>query len=174
MQYDVISADCHVNEPPDTYTSRVPARLHDRVPRVEPGDEGGERWVFDDIRCVAFGPGSAVLARGKVRGPLDYVFDLTHAEVARDQDVPSNAEGHPYAASRSDAKGIWERDFFNVSLPGSSANGRERNCRRRTYPCSCPTCPAKACQIASLREPGCGDEIPHSVARWEALVDGPG
>ena len=83
MHYNVISADCHLNEPPDTYTARVASKLHDRVPRVEPAEGGGERWVFDDVGCVAFGPGTAVLARGKVCGPLDYVFDLTHAEVAR-------------------------------------------------------------------------------------------
>lgn len=83
MHYEVISADCHVNEPPDTYTKRVPSRLRDRVPRVEPSEAGGECWVFDDIRCVAFGPGTAVLAQGKVRGPEDYVFDLKHEDVAR-------------------------------------------------------------------------------------------
>lgn len=44
MQCDVISADCHLNEPPYTHTARVSARLRDCVPRVEPTEEGGERW----------------------------------------------------------------------------------------------------------------------------------
>ena len=46
MHYNVISADCHLNEPPDTYTARVASKLHDRVPRVE---------AAEDLRA---GPGS--------------------------------------------------------------------------------------------------------------------
>ncbi len=49
MRYSVITADCHVNEPPDTHAKRVPARLRDRVPRVEASEESGERWGFDDV-----------------------------------------------------------------------------------------------------------------------------
>ena len=49
MQTNDISADCHVNEPPDTHAKRVPARLHDHAPRVEASEESGERWGFDDV-----------------------------------------------------------------------------------------------------------------------------
>ena len=36
----VIDVDTHVTEPPDTFVARVPAKLKDRVPRVE-RTEGG-------------------------------------------------------------------------------------------------------------------------------------
>jgi predicted TIM-barrel fold metal-dependent hydrolase len=42
----VISADCHVNEPPWVF-DRVPAPLRDRVPRLLRGADGGDGWSFD-------------------------------------------------------------------------------------------------------------------------------
>ncbi len=44
--YDIISVDDHLVEPPDLFTSRVPERLRDRVPRVIE-DEGREYWLID-------------------------------------------------------------------------------------------------------------------------------
>ncbi len=46
--YRLISADSHVNEPPDLWASRVPARLRDRAPCVERFDEG-DAWVLDGV-----------------------------------------------------------------------------------------------------------------------------
>ena len=40
LQYRLISADSHVNEPPDLWTSRVPAALRDRAPRIESFERG--------------------------------------------------------------------------------------------------------------------------------------
>ena len=40
MQYNVISADSHVNSPPDIYTSRLTGALADRAPRVEETSDG--------------------------------------------------------------------------------------------------------------------------------------
>ena len=47
-QYRLISADSHVLEPPDLYTSRVPARLRDRAPRMERFAEG-DAWVIEGV-----------------------------------------------------------------------------------------------------------------------------
>ncbi len=46
-EWSVISVDDHVIEPPDTWTSRVPAKFRDRCPKVveRPGD--GFAWDFD-------------------------------------------------------------------------------------------------------------------------------
>jgi uncharacterized protein len=46
--YRLISADTHVNEPPDLWTSRVAARFRDRVPRIERFDEG-DAWVIEGV-----------------------------------------------------------------------------------------------------------------------------
>jgi predicted TIM-barrel fold metal-dependent hydrolase len=48
-QYQLISADSHVNEPPDLWTSRVPAALRDRAPRVESFDDG-DAWVIEGVK----------------------------------------------------------------------------------------------------------------------------
>ncbi len=40
----LISSDNHVNEPRDLFTSRFPAHLKDKAPRVVQGKDGGEGW----------------------------------------------------------------------------------------------------------------------------------
>jgi predicted TIM-barrel fold metal-dependent hydrolase len=47
-RYRLISADSHVLEPPDLYTSRVPAKLRDRAPRMERFAEG-DAWVIEGV-----------------------------------------------------------------------------------------------------------------------------
>lgn len=42
----VISADCHINEPPHVFDG-VPAKLKDKAPRMMTGVDGGEWWSFD-------------------------------------------------------------------------------------------------------------------------------
>ena len=46
--YRLISADSHVNEPPDLWANRVPARFRDRAPRIEHFDEG-DAWVLEGV-----------------------------------------------------------------------------------------------------------------------------
>src|SRR2546430_5534620 len=46
MSVKLISADSHVNPPPDLWLRDAPARLKDRVPRVESTPEGAV-WVVD-------------------------------------------------------------------------------------------------------------------------------
>jgi len=47
--YTIIDADTHVTEVPDLWTSRVPARMRDRVPRVEWDEEKQEQaWYIGD------------------------------------------------------------------------------------------------------------------------------
>ena len=73
MEYRVISADSHINEPPDTFVDRVPAKLRDIAPKVVEAPDGGEGWVFDGRPLTSFGLTSAAVAKGKVRGPEDYI-----------------------------------------------------------------------------------------------------
>jgi predicted TIM-barrel fold metal-dependent hydrolase len=46
--YHLISADSHINEPADLWTSRVAAKWRDRVPRVERFAEG-DAWVIEGM-----------------------------------------------------------------------------------------------------------------------------
>jgi len=49
IDYPIIDADAHVQEPPDLWQSRVPAKWKERAPRVE-HTEHGDFWLFDDGR----------------------------------------------------------------------------------------------------------------------------
>lgn len=42
----IISADCHICEPPHVFDN-VPAALKDRAPKMMRGDDGGDGWSFD-------------------------------------------------------------------------------------------------------------------------------
>jgi len=54
-EYRLISADSHVTEPEDLWTSRVEARFRDRVPRMVHLDEGAA-WIMEGVpQPVAFG-----------------------------------------------------------------------------------------------------------------------
>ena len=46
--YHLISADSHINEPADLWTSRVPAKFRDRAPRVERFEQG-DAWVIEGV-----------------------------------------------------------------------------------------------------------------------------
>ncbi len=47
QQMPIIDVDTHFTEPPDLWTSRAPAKLRDRVPRIEPDARGNPRWRVD-------------------------------------------------------------------------------------------------------------------------------
>jgi predicted TIM-barrel fold metal-dependent hydrolase len=45
-QLQLISADSHINEPPDLWTSRLPAQYSDRAPRMQRFEQG-DAWVME-------------------------------------------------------------------------------------------------------------------------------
>ena len=47
-RYRLISADGHVNEPPDVWVDRVPAAFRDRAPKIVRFDEG-DAWVIEGV-----------------------------------------------------------------------------------------------------------------------------
>ena len=58
-EFAVIDVDTHVTEPPDLWTSRVPAKWRERVPQIQKYD-GKDFWVIDGRRGIA--PGLVSLA----------------------------------------------------------------------------------------------------------------
>ena len=47
MDYRIIDADSHVNEPADVWLDRVPARYRDLAPRMVDLDDGRFAWSFE-------------------------------------------------------------------------------------------------------------------------------
>jgi predicted TIM-barrel fold metal-dependent hydrolase len=56
----VIDIDAHWTEPPDLWLSRAPAKLKERVPRIELDEEGHQRWVVDSDTILG-PPGLSVI-----------------------------------------------------------------------------------------------------------------
>jgi predicted TIM-barrel fold metal-dependent hydrolase len=48
MEYRVVDADSHVNEPAGVWQERVPSGLRARAPRMTEDDEGRILWLFED------------------------------------------------------------------------------------------------------------------------------
>ncbi|MEX2099806.1 MAG: amidohydrolase family protein [Acidimicrobiia bacterium] len=70
--YRLISADSHLTEPGDLWTSRVDAKFRDRVPRIERFDEG-HAWVMEGVpNPIAFG--FTVCAGNKPEDLRDWMF----------------------------------------------------------------------------------------------------
>lgn len=58
----VIDTDTHLSEPPDLWTSRAPAALRDRLPRIVEGDDGKRRWVIEDDIVIGMSAAASVVA----------------------------------------------------------------------------------------------------------------
>ena len=53
--YRIIDVDTHVTEPPDLWTSRVPARMRDLVPYVDTDRRGRQSWYLQGNRIASVG-----------------------------------------------------------------------------------------------------------------------
>jgi predicted TIM-barrel fold metal-dependent hydrolase len=80
-RYRIASADDHVLEPPHTFTAHVPAKLRDRVPRVERDDRGIDYWLIGDERVPLLGADGyqGWEAESSYLGPVN--FDELHPAV---------------------------------------------------------------------------------------------
>lgn len=76
----IVDADSHWSEPPDLFTSRAPAAVRDRVPRVEQVD-GEPSWVFDGHVIARAGAGGVIDRDGKKEQADKALFQWTIDEV---------------------------------------------------------------------------------------------
>ena len=67
--YRLISADSHIVEPPDLYTSRVQPKFRDRAPRMQrqktPSGSEYDAWFIDNMQVGTLG--AVIRLRGPVR-----------------------------------------------------------------------------------------------------------
>ena len=95
LKYGLISVDDHIQEPPDLWTERLSkGKWGDRVPRLERGSDGTERWVADG-RILQQGPAKA--------GAL---MDDRNREPTRWEEVPAAAYSPTERLKIMDAAGI--------------------------------------------------------------------
>jgi predicted TIM-barrel fold metal-dependent hydrolase len=66
--YSIIDVDTHVTEAPDLWTSRVPARMRDAVPRIQIDKHGRNMWYIGDQPVAKLGM-SATAGVGDMKKP---------------------------------------------------------------------------------------------------------
>lgn len=93
--YTIIDVDTHVTETPDVWTSRVPDRMKDRVPRIDRDAKGRQWWFLGDRRIAH--PGLTATAG---------VGDMTKWPTSYDEMHPGAFDAKERLAYM-DAMGIW-------------------------------------------------------------------
>ena len=58
-KYQAISADGHLETPPDAWMKHVPERYKERAPRLIPLEDGGEAWLVEGMPLMQNGPNLA-------------------------------------------------------------------------------------------------------------------
>ncbi len=48
----VIDSDTHITEPPDLFSSRLPAKFKDRAPTIRRNDQGSDEWVVGNLSPI--------------------------------------------------------------------------------------------------------------------------
>jgi len=48
----VIDVDTHITEPPDLFSSRLPAKWQDRAPTIKMNEQGNEEWVVGNLKPI--------------------------------------------------------------------------------------------------------------------------
>jgi predicted TIM-barrel fold metal-dependent hydrolase len=67
--YSIIDVDTHVTESPDLWTSRAPARMKERVPRIETSSDGRLSWIVGGTPMLASPGLTATAGVGNFKNP---------------------------------------------------------------------------------------------------------
>ena len=117
IDYPILDADAHVNEPPDLWQTRVPQRLRTRAPKVL-RTEQGDVWSFDDGKRLR--PLGLTATAG-----LSYL--QFRAEGYRYEDIRPGSFDPKARVEDLDADGIWAQVLYpSVTLAGARTYADDR------------------------------------------------
>ncbi|TMA39599.1 MAG: hypothetical protein E6J79_02795 [Deltaproteobacteria bacterium] len=117
IDYPILDADAHVNEPPDLWQTRVPQRLRARAPKVL-RTEQGDVWSFDDGKRLR--PLGLTATAG-----LSYL--QFRAEGYRYEDIRPGSFDPKARLDDLDADGIWAQVLYpSVTLAGARTYADDR------------------------------------------------
>src|SRR5215831_4838196 len=117
IDYPILDADAHVNEPPDLWQSRVPQRLRARAPKLL-RTERGDVWSFDDGKRLR--PLGLTATAG-----LSYL--QFQAEGYRYEDIRPGSFDPKARLEDLDADGIWAQVLYpSVTLAGARTYADDR------------------------------------------------
>ncbi len=121
IDYPILDADAHVNEPPDTWQTRVPSALRERAPKVVHTDRG-DVWSFDDGKSMR--PVGLTATAG-----LSYL-QYRPAGITYDEMRPGSFDTKARLADL-DADGIYAQVLYpSVTLSGAKVYGHEPELQR--------------------------------------------
>jgi predicted TIM-barrel fold metal-dependent hydrolase len=116
IDYPIIDADAHVNEPPDLWIKRVPESYRSRAPRVERTDRG-DAWVFDDGALQMHVGLTAVAGRS--------YLDYSNTGLTYEQMRPASWDTKARLADM-DIDGIWGQVMYpSITLTGAKVYGKD-------------------------------------------------
>ena len=117
IDYPIIDSDSHVNEPPELWQERLPAKLKERGPKVE-HSEHGDMWSFDG------GKQTWPVGLTAVAG-LSY-FDYKVMGVTYESMRPGSFDTEARLEDM-DADGIYAQVLYpSVTLTGAKIYGKDR------------------------------------------------
>ena len=117
IDYPILDADAHVNEPPDLWQTRVPAKWKPRAPKVLRTDHG-DVWSFDDGKRLR--PLGLTATAG-----LSYL--QFKAEGFTYDDIRPGSFDPAARLADLDADGIWAQMLYpSVTLAGARTYAEER------------------------------------------------
>ena len=106
----VIDVDTHITEPPDLFSSRLPAKWRDQAPSIRMNDQGSEEWVVGNMKPIT-PVGHTATAGWKEPFP---------AAPARFDEVPQAAHDAHARLDYMDSLAIWAMALYpNVGGFGS-------------------------------------------------------
>jgi predicted TIM-barrel fold metal-dependent hydrolase len=116
IDYPIVDADAHVNEPPELWQDRVPQRFRKRAPRVERTAEG-DAWVFDDGKASMHVGLTAMAGRS--------FLDYTNKNVSYAEMRPGSWDTQARLRDL-EADGIWGQVLYpSITLTGAKIYGDE-------------------------------------------------
>jgi predicted TIM-barrel fold metal-dependent hydrolase len=122
VDYRLISADSHVNEAPDLWEARLPARLRERGPRLVRGDDGQDRWVAEGVPPTPLM--WATNAAGQRRD--DGAFEDHEMTIPREEMVKGSYDPHARLADMDldgvDAEVLYPGPFGGLGTGGGVAS----------------------------------------------------
>jgi uncharacterized protein len=166
LPFRLVSADSHVAEPPDLWTTRIDGRFRDRAPRLVSGDDG-DAYVMDGP--TSRGAGIGLLAtKPKYANP-----DIRFGMEGRWADVPEGAYDPDARARELDQEGIEAELLYTTAGLGLFA---QRDLEFR-FACMrafndwlaehCAGAPKRLFGVAMIAT----DDIDRSIAELERCVD---
>ena len=119
--FKVISADSHIVEPPDMYTSRIEPKFRDRAPRIErrktPTGREYDAWMLDGMPVGTLGAVMQAGQRFEDPSQIDFLGVW--------EDVRKGAYDPHYMITENEEDGVWgsclqpSQDLFWYRVPDS-------------------------------------------------------